>query len=151
MGARHSAAERGMLNSKKRTPERWQSGRMRRFAKPLYGLTPVPRVRIPPSPPSVLYGQSLDRLSLGLWLFCGCFVVLGEFRHRNPLVLRRRVAVPLSDRDGGVPHELPQGHEIYPRHGHPTPVGVAEIVQPEIKSSASPHRSWTVKLTAATF
>src|SRR5205814_7371999 len=34
-----------------RTPERWQSGRMRRFAKPLYGLTPVPRVRIPPSPP----------------------------------------------------------------------------------------------------
>ncbi len=34
------------------TPERWQSGRMRRFAKPLYGLTPVPRVRIPPSPPS---------------------------------------------------------------------------------------------------
>ena len=32
-------------------PERWQSGRMRRFAKPLYGLTPVPRVRIPPSPP----------------------------------------------------------------------------------------------------
>ena len=31
--------------------ERWQSGRMRRFAKPLYGLTPVPRVRIPPSPP----------------------------------------------------------------------------------------------------
>src|SRR5207244_1903077 len=31
--------------------ERWQSGRMRRFAKPLYGLKPVPRVRIPPSPP----------------------------------------------------------------------------------------------------
>ena len=27
---------------------------MRRFAKPLYGLTPVPRVRIPPSPPDVL-------------------------------------------------------------------------------------------------
>ena len=26
---------------------------MRRFAKPLYGLTPVPRVRIPPSPPDV--------------------------------------------------------------------------------------------------
>jgi hypothetical protein len=41
--------ERGKL--KLRTPERWQSGRMRRFAKPLYGLTPVPRVRIPPSPP----------------------------------------------------------------------------------------------------
>ena len=34
--------------------ERWQSGRMRRFAKPLYGLTPVPRVRIPPSPPRSL-------------------------------------------------------------------------------------------------
>ena len=31
--------------------ERWQSGRMRRFAKPLYWLIPVPRVRIPPSPP----------------------------------------------------------------------------------------------------
>jgi hypothetical protein len=27
---------------------------MRRFAKPLYGLTPVPRVRIPPSPPASL-------------------------------------------------------------------------------------------------
>jgi putative SOS response-associated peptidase YedK len=27
---------------------------MRRFAKPLYGLTPVPRVRIPPSPPVIL-------------------------------------------------------------------------------------------------
>src|ERR1017187_6506721 len=35
-------------------PERWQSGRMRRFAKPVYGLTPVPRVRIPPSPPRSL-------------------------------------------------------------------------------------------------
>src|ERR1700751_3405912 len=34
--------------------ERWQSGRMRRFAKPLYGLTPVPRVQIPPSPPDSL-------------------------------------------------------------------------------------------------
>ena len=43
---------RGKLYS--RTPERWQSGRMRRFAKPLYGLTPVPRVRIPPSPPRSL-------------------------------------------------------------------------------------------------
>jgi hypothetical protein len=39
---------------KTRTPERWQSGRMRRFAKPLYGLTPVPRVRIPASPPRSL-------------------------------------------------------------------------------------------------
>ena len=28
---------------------------MRRFAKPLYGLTPVPRVRIPPSPPEIPY------------------------------------------------------------------------------------------------
>src|SRR5450755_310619 len=41
-----------------RTPERWQSGRMRRFAKPLYGLTPVPRVRIPPSPPDFLPNSS---------------------------------------------------------------------------------------------
>ena len=30
---------------------RWLSGRKRRFAKPLYGLKPVPRVRIPASPP----------------------------------------------------------------------------------------------------
>src|SRR5271169_2416393 len=43
-----------MINYKPATPERWQSGRMRRFAKPLYGLTPVPRVRIPPSPPLLL-------------------------------------------------------------------------------------------------
>src|ERR1035438_1151719 len=40
---------------------------MRRFAKPLYGLTPVPRVRIPPSPPeffvSSAYGaQTILRL-----------------------------------------------------------------------------------------
>ena len=41
--------DRGKLDL--RTPERWQSGRMRRFAKPLYWLIPVPRVRIPPSPP----------------------------------------------------------------------------------------------------
>ena len=30
--------------------ERWLRGRKRRFAKPLYGLIPVSRVRIPPSP-----------------------------------------------------------------------------------------------------
>jgi len=42
-----------------------------RLAKPLYGLTPVPRVRIPPSPPSILYGSSLNLLRLQLWLFCG--------------------------------------------------------------------------------
>lgn len=30
--------------------ERWLSGRKRRFAKPLYGLNPVSRVRIPASP-----------------------------------------------------------------------------------------------------
>jgi hypothetical protein len=29
------------------------------FAKPLYGLTPVPRVRIPPSPPDVLSPVSI--------------------------------------------------------------------------------------------
>ena len=34
-----------------RAEERWLSGRKRRFAKPLYWLKPVPRVRIPPSPP----------------------------------------------------------------------------------------------------
>ena len=34
---------------------------MRRFAKPLYGLTPVPRVRIPPSPP-VLRNKPLNGL-----------------------------------------------------------------------------------------
>ena len=32
--------------------ERCLSGRKGRFAKPLYGLKSVPRVRIPPSPPS---------------------------------------------------------------------------------------------------
>jgi hypothetical protein len=50
-----------LVNYENQTPERWQSGRMRRFAKPLYGLTPVPRVRIPPSPPDFLrfYFQQL--------------------------------------------------------------------------------------------
>ena len=42
-----------VVNCYSAAPERWQSGRMRRFAKPLYGLTPVPRVRIPPSPPDL--------------------------------------------------------------------------------------------------
>ena len=51
--------DRGKLDF--RTPERWQSGRMRRFAKPLYWLIPVPRVRIPPSPP-----DSLGRREVGL-------------------------------------------------------------------------------------
>jgi hypothetical protein len=45
-----------------RTPERWQSGRMRRFAKPLYGLTPVPRVRIPASPPASLHCREVPAL-----------------------------------------------------------------------------------------
>ena len=34
---------------------------MRRFAKPLYGLTPVPRVRIPPSPPYSLDYREFPR------------------------------------------------------------------------------------------
>jgi enediyne biosynthesis protein E4 len=34
---------------------------MRRFAKPLYGLTPVPRVRIPPSPPASFAGATWGR------------------------------------------------------------------------------------------
>ena len=36
---------------------------MRRFAKPLYGLTPVPRVRIPPSPPDFFNPNHLHRIS----------------------------------------------------------------------------------------
>ena len=54
--AENACPRRGKLEI--RTPERWQSGRMRRFAKPLYGLTPVPRVRIPPSPPVLLFSAS---------------------------------------------------------------------------------------------
>jgi hypothetical protein len=38
---------------------RWPSGRRRRFAKPLYGLKPVSRVRIPASPPIVLFYPSI--------------------------------------------------------------------------------------------
>ena len=37
---------------------------MRRFAKPLYGLTPVPRVRIPPSPPFLLIPLSREACRL---------------------------------------------------------------------------------------
>ena len=36
---------------------------MRRFAKPLYGLTPVPRVRIPPSPPDFFNPNHLRQIS----------------------------------------------------------------------------------------
>jgi hypothetical protein len=39
---------------------RWLSGRKRRFAKPLYGLKPVPRVRIPASPPSAFARPSCE-------------------------------------------------------------------------------------------
>ena len=56
-----------VINCSSATPERWQSGRMRRFAKPLYGLTPVPRVRIPPSPPFFILPpleDDLERLSV---------------------------------------------------------------------------------------
>src|ERR1041385_1195105 len=42
---------------------------MRRFAKPLYGLKPVPRVRIPPSPPDFLI-QAFTRATGGLWFAC---------------------------------------------------------------------------------
>ncbi len=37
---------------------RWPSGRRRRFAKPLYGLKPVSRVRIPASPPNLRSAKS---------------------------------------------------------------------------------------------
>ena len=46
--------------------ERWLSGLKRRFAKPLYGVKSVPRVRIPPfpngqrRPPSVGYAAHIS-------------------------------------------------------------------------------------------
>jgi hypothetical protein len=45
---------------------------MRRFAKPLYGLTPVPRVRIPPSPPDSLFpvAYALFHSANRGWPFC---------------------------------------------------------------------------------
>ena len=49
---------------------RWLSGRKRRFAKPLYGLKPVPRVRIPASPPTLRPAT----------------LALRPFRHRATLV-----------------------------------------------------------------
>src|SRR6266481_564344 len=57
-------APKSQCYTKNSRRERWQSGRMRRFAKPLYGLTPVPRVRIPPSPP---VQQVTAALSLRNW------------------------------------------------------------------------------------
>src|ERR1700704_929721 len=79
--------ERGKL--KLRTPERWQSGRMRRFAKPLYGLTPVPRVRIPPSPPDFLRFYSLplqsnSELKASVTLETGLLVPLGFISYARP-------------------------------------------------------------------
>jgi hypothetical protein len=41
---------------------RWLSGRKRRFAKPLYGLKPVPRVRIPASPPVPRFARPCRRV-----------------------------------------------------------------------------------------
>ena len=43
---------------------------MRRFAKPLYGLTPVPRVRIPPSPPAFY-----TRINIGVFRGCRCVLI----------------------------------------------------------------------------
>src|SRR6266478_3976258 len=60
-------------------------------------------------------------------------VVLLELLYRLLFVFGCRMAIALGDRDGAVPHELPQGHEIHSCHGHPSPVGVAEVVQPEIE------------------
>jgi hypothetical protein len=42
---------------------------MRRFAKPLYGLTPVPRVRIPPSPPDFLESSIQQRDDIKGWFW----------------------------------------------------------------------------------
>ena len=64
--------DRGKLDL--RTPERWQSGRMRRFAKPLYWLIPVPRVRIPPSPP--LFQILTDRT-------CRCYLPLNKRQDKS--------------------------------------------------------------------
>src|SRR5688572_12317363 len=52
----------------KRLPdaEGWQSGRSRRLAKPLYGLIPVSRVRIPAPPPLRPVSVSPDQFLLGL-------------------------------------------------------------------------------------
>jgi len=36
------------------------------IAKPLYGLTPVPRVRIPPSPPVPTFSSTYNSLNRGL-------------------------------------------------------------------------------------
>jgi hypothetical protein len=61
---------------------RWPSGRRRRFAKPLYGLKPVPRVRIPASPPN-------SSLRFRIWL------VRQVFSHAaSPLRRRQRERIP---------------------------------------------------------
>ena len=59
---------------------RWLSGRKRRFAKPLYGLKPVPGVRIPSSPP--VFGRR-RRPRLASWR--GFFAI-------GPAASRRRLS-----------------------------------------------------------
>src|SRR5260370_32450099 len=65
---------------------------MRRFAKPLYGLTPVPRVRIPPSPP--VHSKAKPRNSVVIL----SEIVPREARHK----CSRRTCFPRRQ-DTGVP------------------------------------------------
>ena len=61
--------------STRRHVERWPRGRRRRFAKPLYGLKAVSRVRIPPSPLDVPPGRTPGDCHADGWFVLA--VVLG--------------------------------------------------------------------------
>src|SRR5205807_6457845 len=70
-----------------------------------------------------------------MWLFCGFLrVVRFQAFHCRDLMLWCRMAVPLGDGDRRMSHEFPQRHEVHSRHCHACPVGVPEIVQPEIET-----------------
>src|SRR5579863_9105649 len=95
---------------------------MRRFAKPLYGLTPVPRVRIPPSPPAPTIPSPYARRARGgftqqvvLWCptsvrieFLGKCLPGYSRRGRMRVIHLRRIAIgagkflPPESEPGGV-------------------------------------------------
>ena len=60
--------------STRRHVERWPRGRRRRFAKPLYGLKAVSRVRIPPSPLDVPPRRTQEIVMRMGWLILAVFL-----------------------------------------------------------------------------
>jgi hypothetical protein len=104
------------------------------IAKPLYGLTPVPRVRIPPSPPVF---QLLTSLTCHSACRSLCQRKPNDFRVSLLHVRRGRCAVHVHrGSDVRVAHE-PLLHSYRSSYGvQPTTVSVAERVRTDVTDAS---------------